>query len=328
MKVNFKDQQINQLDSRQAMGLPEHYQEGQFENIEECFLQLKNKSPGELVHIIEYVKSDLKMRYVAGTILSLIGDPRIKTWSPNMILIQGTKTFTVGISVERAKMIARDLDYLGVLEEWVLKETPEFQTEIKDFYLSKYLVTNKEYRDFLIETKFSEFPTSWSFGQYPHHLSNHPVFTISIEAVNSYIEWISKKTGKKFRLATENEWEYAACSEQQYIYPWGDKFLSSHLNTAESKIYHSTPVGIFPEGANGHGVLDLAGNIEEYVSTKYYPYPGSEFINDDLQEENGDYNIARGGSFTRFRDLARNKRRHGKYPSDIYVMGLRLCLDA
>jgi len=38
----------------------------------------------------------------------------------------------------------------------------------------------------------------------------------------------------------------------------------------------------------------------------------------------GTHRIARGGSFTRFRDLARNCRRHGKYPRDIYVMGFRL----
>jgi len=51
---------------------------------------------------------------------------------------------------------------------------------------------------------------------------------------------------------------------------------------------------------------------------------GGTAITDDLVTVVGTHRIARGGSFTRFRDLTRNCRRHGKYPRQIYVMGFRL----
>jgi formylglycine-generating enzyme required for sulfatase activity len=71
----------------------------------------------------------------------------------------------------------------------------------------------------------------------------------------------------------------------------------------------------------------MAGNVEEYVADDYKPYPGSTAPQDDLVLANGNYRVARGGSFTRFYDLARCKRRHGHYPKDIYVMGFRLAVS-
>ncbi|MBF3728094.1 SUMF1/EgtB/PvdO family nonheme iron enzyme, partial [Burkholderia pseudomallei] len=62
----------------------------------------------------------------------------------------------------------------------------------------------------------------------------------------------------------------------------------------------------------------------EYVADDYRPYPGGEAIADDLAVTQGGYRIARGGSFTRFGDLARCARRHGRYQRDIYAMGFRL----
>ena len=68
----------------------------------------------------------------------------------------------------------------------------------------------------------------------------------------------------------------------------------------------------------------MAGNVEEYVSNDYQPYSGGRNIADDLAVTQGAYRIARGGSFSRFGDLARCARRHGRYQRDIYAMGFRL----
>jgi len=57
----------------------------------------------------------------------------------------------------------------------------------------------------------------------------------------------------------------------------------------------------------------MAGNVEEYTSDDYAIYPGGKFIADDLQVSLGTYKVARGGSFSRYRDLTRNTRRHGAY---------------
>jgi formylglycine-generating enzyme required for sulfatase activity len=68
----------------------------------------------------------------------------------------------------------------------------------------------------------------------------------------------------------------------------------------------------------------MAGNVEEYVADDYAPYPGAARVEDDLSRARGRYRVARGGGFTRYRDLARCKRRHGRFPKAIYVMGFRL----
>lgn len=69
----------------------------------------------------------------------------------------------------------------------------------------------------------------------------------------------------------------------------------------------------------------MAGNVEEYVADVYRPYPGGAAIDDHLSQIHGEYRVARGGSFARFRDLARTRRRHGHNPlSATYAMGFRL----
>ena len=87
-------------------------------------------------------------------------------------------------------------------------------------------------------------------------------------------------------------------------------------------------MGAFLGGDSYYGVSDMAGNVEEYVSSNYTPYPNGQLITDHLVELNGQYRVARGGSFARFRDLARTKRRHGHNPrSATYAMGFRLACD-
>ena len=72
----------------------------------------------------------------------------------------------------------------------------------------------------------------------------------------------------------------------------------------------------------------MAGNVEEYVADLYRPYPGGEPVADHLVEIHGAYRVARGGGFSRFRDLARTRRRHGHNPrSATYAMGFRLVED-
>ena len=90
-------------------------------------------------------------------------------------------------------------------------------------------------------------------------------------------------------------------------------------------MFTTSAVGAFVGGESAFGIADLAGNVEEYVSNEYAAYPGGPFVSDHLVQIHGHYRIARGGSFARFRDLARTRRRHGHNPqSCTYAMGFRL----
>jgi formylglycine-generating enzyme required for sulfatase activity len=189
-------------------------------------------------------------------------------------------------------------------------------------------VTNREYRDFLLDSGHEGLPTSWPLGRYPAERGNHPVHTVTADAAAAYAQWLSRKTGRGFRLPDEAEWEHAAGGPDGLEFPWGETFDTERANTVESGLMTTVPVGIYPQGRSPFGLDDMAGNVEEYVAGHYAPYPGGTAISDDLALvwPKG-YAVARGGGFSRFRDLARCRRRHGLYPRPLYAIGFRLAED-
>ncbi|GGJ25250.1 formylglycine-generating enzyme family protein [Paenibacillus hunanensis] len=314
---------LNSLSDREAMGLPNEYVRLSYENIHEEFDKIRNSNINELLNICENPEYTFGERLSAATVLGFIGDPRINVLEPKMIKISKA-IVNIGTKHDEVDDIIASYKDTGIIKDWISKETPNFEVELDEYYISKYLVTNLEYLQFLKECPNAEIPSSWIFGRFPTEKSNHPVFSISSDSADEYCAWLSKKTGRTFRLPTEYEWEYAAAGPEKTEFPWGNQFNNQYLNTVEFGLLASTPVGIFPQGKSYFGILDMAGNVEEYVADDYVSYPNGEEIKDDLVNMVQNYRIARGGSFSRLRDLARCQRRHGRYPREIYVMGFRL----
>jgi toxoflavin biosynthesis protein ToxD len=177
---------------------------------------------------------------------------------------------------------------------------------------------------FLNDTGLPHRPLTWYLGAYPWDRANHPVAGVRVADADAYAVWLSRRTGHHWRLPTEAEWEFAAAGPAGLDYPWGDDFDPARANTRETGIHTTTPVGCFPSGRSVYGAYDMAGNVEEYVSDVYRPYPGGEVVEDDLLAAVGPYRITRGGSFARYGDLARTRRRHGAFPSVLYPVGFRL----
>lgn len=308
------------------MGLPETFTRSVHDDgiiaATRCLLGTDTSRCAELA---EDPQQGLYLRLAAGNILALQGDPRISPFSPAMITISAHEPVTLGLAFEDAMSVHRQMESLGVLIDWIEKECPVYEVELAPFRIAKYPVTNSEFSIFLEETGHADLPTSWIFGRYPLEKANHPVFTIKPETADAYANWLARKTGRAFRLPTEAEWEFSAAGPDRLDFPWGNEFIGKIVNTAELGLLDSSPIGCFPAGNSAYGVTDMAGNVEEYVSATYSPYPGGRLIIDDLYNIRSDYRIARGGSFTRFRDLARTRRRHGWNPnSAVYVMGFRL----
>lgn len=312
--------EINQLPSREAMNLPNHFVPGRIFGYEKLVNEFSSYKSAELENILT-TAPELRARFAAGCVLALRGDSRLS--EPTMIEIPGG-VISIGLEPEEVDVLWKRYAHLGVKREWIQKEAPRHQVELRTFRISKFPVTNCEYLQFLIETHWPELPTSWEFGQYPVLRANHPVYTVTPAAAEAYCKWLSAKTGRTFRLPTEAEWEYAAAGPEGREFPWGDTFEKDHCNTLETGLLTTTPVGMFPESDSPFGVSDMAGNVEEFVKDNYRAYPGGEIVTDDLLQKFGNYRIARGGSFTRHCDLARCKRRHGHYDKDIYVMGFRI----
>lgn len=278
--------------------------------------------PAELARIAEDSGQPFGERFVAGVVLGLIGDPRIEPLDPTMLPVPGG-TYEIGLSPDQVDGVAAEFAPLGVKRCWIEKETPRHRVRLSSFSIGKYPVTNAEYAAFLSDVPAAPVPTSWTLGAVPPAQANHPVHSIPPEAADGYVAWLSRKTARCFRLPTEAEWEVAAGASSR-VYPWGDRFEADHANTLEAGILWTTPVGIFPKGRSAFGCLDMGGNVEEFVSDRYTPYPGSEAGPDDLFMRDSNYRVARGGSYTRYRDLTRCRRRHGWIDSPLYAMGFRI----
>lgn len=313
------------MSDRERLGLPDHYQPGPLDAaIEQATRDIYGSPAAALQHCLLDNDSPLANRIAAGNVLALLGDGRISVLDPAMCDIPGGEVM-IGLAPAQLADVMRNFAGLGLDQSWIAKECPRHCVVLRPFRLARYPVTNQEYRAFLQATGYPELPSSWHFRRYPHERSNHPVYNVSPQAADAYAAWLSATTGRAFRLPTEAEWEWAASGPDGLEFPWGNVFDAHRANTAETGLFRSSSVGTFRAGDSPFGVADMAGNVEEYVADHYAAYPGGDYVADHLVEIHGQYRVARGGSFARFRDLARTRRRHGHNPrSATYAMGFRL----
>ncbi len=324
----FTEVLCGEMADRERLGLPDRYVADRFAaRLPGAYERLRGRDRDELAAVCEDVRVPLIDRLAAGELLAPIGDPRIDTLKPAMIAVAGGRA-EIGLAPAAVDAVLDRCAGLGLDRAWIEKECPRHEVVLAPFAMARFPVTNQEYRQFLLETGHAELPSSWAFRRFPREFANHPVYTVSPESADAYAAWLAKNTGRAFRLPTEAEWEWGAAGPDGLEFPWGATFDADRANTAETGLFRTSPVGVFVDGNSPFGVADMAGNVEEYVADSYAPYPGGEFVADHLANILGLYRVARGGSFARFRDLARTRRRHGPNPrSATYAMGFRLAED-
>ena len=313
------------ISDRDRLRLPDCYVPGQLaESVSQALCALRGGTTQLLLDTLACRESSLAQRIASGTLLSWLGDPRIRSQHPEMRDVPGGIA-EIGLAPDEVDAVLERCSGLALQRQWVEKECPRHRVTLTAFRIARFPVTNAEYRDFLVATGHPELPSSWPFRQFPCERANHPVYTVSAACADAYAAWLARRTGRGFRLPTEAEWEWAAGGSGASEFPWGESFDAELANTAETGLFNTSPVGAFVGGESAFGVADMAGNVEEYVADDYAPYPGGSYIFDHLAQIHGTYRIARGGCFARWRDLARTRRRHGQNSgSATYAMGFRL----
>ncbi len=173
-------------------------------------------------------------------------------------------------------------------------QSPEHETEVKDFWMDKTEVTNAEYFAFVEATKYNPLPLNWENGKPLTAELNLPVRYVNLDDINSFADWRSKRDNVNYRLPTEEEWEYAARNgSANNLYPWGDEFDENKAGVR--KDLNFVAVGSKPEGANKAGVMDLVGNVWEWTSTPANAYKGSPLSKNVEEQVGKTHLVVRGG---------------------------------
>jgi len=222
---------------------------------------------------------------------------------------------------------------------------------LKSFRLARYETTVAQFRQFVEATGHKTQDQCWQFDRTDWAALKdvkwsspavapsefHPVMCVSWEDANAYVAWLARETGRKFRLPSEAEWEYAARAGSSTKWFPGDApdLLCEYANLKDRRFKaaaqrdhgldmlvtdcddgaeYTTVAGMYKP--NAFGLFDVMGNVAEWVADCQHPdYSGAPADGSAWTrgcEEEGDFFITRGGAYSSSRQVLRSAARgHG-----------------
>jgi formylglycine-generating enzyme required for sulfatase activity len=211
-------------------------------------------------------------------------------------------------------------------------EKPISKIYVAAFQMGKYEVTNEQYARFLnsnggrtedesgdvwVDATDPTFQLQKQAGRWKPKAGQerHPVVDVTWFGSAAYADWAGA------RLPTEAEWEKAARGTDGRKYPWGSKWDSRKGNFRGS----AAPVGSFPGDVSPYGCMDMGGNIDEWVSSQYRPYPYRSTDGRESLYDSDTARVIRGGIFGVNTTLGRTAFRLSLEPgSRNHLLGFRL----
>lgn len=217
---------------------------------------------------------------------------------------------------------------------WYENEFPRGEKRLPAFEITRDPITNAQYAAFVADTGHAPPDVdaetwkgyglihpyersrkfAWIGGRMPAGRQDHPVVMVSIADARAYAGWLSRRTGRRWRLPDELEWEKAARGTDGRRFPWGDAFDPAKLNSHDRGPFETVPVGSFPKGASPFGLRDAAGQVFEWTRT----------------ESRAGFYVVKGGSWDdKGCGTCRPAARHSR-PADIkhILIGFRLVREA
>jgi len=228
-------------------------------------------------------------------------------------------------------------------EPWALdNERPAHVVDVPPFYLDTTPVTNAAYAEFIADGGYDDprwwtadgwehrqragltAPLFWrwegewvraSFGVTAPIIPNEPVLHVCWYEADAYARWAGR------RLPTEAEWEKAArwdpATERSRRFPWGDADAIPSLANLGQRHLRPAPAGSYPDGAAPSGARQLIGDVWEWTSSDFLPYPGfTAWPYKEYSEVffGPEYKVLRGGSFGVSPVACRGTFRNWDYP--------------
>ncbi len=177
------------------------------------------------------------------------------------------------------------------------------------FWIARYEVTNAQWAQ-AVKAGIVGLPADGNSLKWYNDpaKANAPVVGIRWLDAHKYAQWLG------FQLPTEAQWEYAARGPSAWVYPWGDDFVPDNLVFSDNSSSQPAAVGSRPAGNSWVGASDLAGNVWEWASSLYRPYP---YKDDDGREDDTNTTgsrVLRGGSWLVNLDFARSAYRDDSHP--------------
>jgi formylglycine-generating enzyme required for sulfatase activity len=228
-------------------------------------------------------------------------------------------------------------------------EGPQHPVQIKPFWMGKYEVTWDEYDIWRTDMKIPVGEAAGKKGKnkkpepkdvdavtrptppygdptFSYGHDSYPVICVTHHAAMEYCRWLSKKTGKMYRLPTEAEWEWAARAGTKTPYFFGDdaKKLEDYAWSKENS--EDSPHEVGKKKPNPWGLYDIYGNASEWCVDRYEKNAYSQFPADKLTlgpvllpTANRFPDVARGGSWNEKADRCRSATRRTSEPDWIQL---------
>ena len=236
---------------------------------------------------------------------------------PELVLIPSGR-FQMGSHEEEHKAAMR----AGAQKSWLERETPQHWVGIaQPFALARHPVSVGEWRAFVRATGWSGgLETNWEKPGFVQ-TDLHPVVGVSWNDAQLYLAWLSEKTGQRYRLPSEAEWEYACRAGTRTAFNTGDTISTEQANYDGLYIYNGGERGQYRGGTtaqgtfapNAWGLYDMHGNVWEWVQDIVHdnydgaPTDGSAWV----EGADTSRHILRGGSWLYHPRYLRSALRNG-----------------